>query len=112
MGGLIFFLLLAYPIMGLVHVISALIRFCFGANRYPGYKSKLGTYLALVALYFLQLYLFTEVLDIRFGSDFWEEMLMVYVFVVPWSLAAYFWMTIYHKPAKNPEKAYVEEDLV
>lgn len=97
-------LLLAYPLMGVVQVLGALIRLLANNNKYPTYKKRLGRYLLMVGGYFLIMLLIIET-----GSGDFEPLLMIYLFILPWGLAIYYWNTIADKPIVATD---TPEDLV
>lgn len=79
--------------MGIIHVLGAIIRFCFGKELYPDYKKKLGTYLSMVGIYFLIMIAGTY---IEFLNAYMSNHLgVLYVFFVPWFIAGYYWAIIY-----------------
>jgi len=92
-----------YPLMGLIHVLGAIIRLGFGKNRYPGYKNKLAKYLLIVGIYFLVIVLFEKV-DLV-GNHLNNSMGLAYLFGLPWIIAGYYWHIIYKEEKKEMEES-------
>ncbi len=95
---MIFILLLyIYPLMGFVHVLSALGRYFAGDDLYPGYKQKLGKYLLGVLIYFVIIFVVNALIPSQQSHQFPSAIITLYFFIIPWGFAAYFWSTIFYK---------------
>lgn len=84
-------------LMGVFHVLSAMIRYFGGENKYPGYKKNLAWYLFAVLAYFLIPFIMWNVLHLERNVNRYENAMLVYLFVLPWGLAVSYWMIIYKK---------------
>jgi len=97
-----FYFLLLYPLMGIIHVIGALLRLCFGNKIYTTYKSKLAKYLLIVGIYFLIMILFTNVEYLN--GHITNDLGTVYIAIIPWFIAVYYWTIIYGITKTNTTK--------
>jgi len=90
-------LLIAYLLLGLTQSLRALISFWRGEKFYPSYRSKLKRYLSGVVLYFVFLGLAWQILGAEIYMDKYDAFLAIYLLVLPWGFAIYFWRMVYHK---------------
>jgi len=95
---IIIILLYLYPLMGLIHVISAIVRYFSQRELYPGYHKRITNYLLGVIIYFLILGSL-----ILLGVDH-SGFYTLYIGFIPWLLAAYFWNTLYRKAEIVPNE--------
>lgn len=93
-------LLYLYPLMGLIHLVGAFIRFCFGKDKYPDYKKKLASYLLIVGIYFLLMIAATNIPFIY--SHISNTIGTIYIGIIPWFIAGYYWTIIYGPTEKKP----------
>jgi hypothetical protein len=82
-------------IIGIIQICSALIRYFFCKEKYPGFKDKMVVYLMSVLFYFILLFIFWQVSDVERNMNSYEEILMFYTLILPWPLAIYYWKIVY-----------------
>ncbi len=84
-----------FALMGAVHVLGAIIRLLSGKEKYEGYRAKLISYLIIVILFFTILIFHENIFRLHdFISD---DVFILFLFIIPWIIAAYYWSIIYHK---------------
>ena len=100
-------ILLIYPLMGIIHFIKALYKYFMIDDDQLKYKSELFKYILGVILYFLILLIAWNILNIERNMDKYEDLLMIYLFIIPWILAIYYWKINYRfKKLKTNDKTY------
>lgn len=77
--------------MGVIQVFSCIYEYFFGKILYSGYKEQLAKYLFGVTIYFVLLGLFWNIFNVDRNMSLYEVPLIIYLFVVPWGFALYFW---------------------
>jgi len=97
-------LLYLYPLMGLVHIVSAIGRYFTRVEKYPGYKERLGKYLLGVIIYFALIFIVNALIPSQSHNQFPSSVITIYFFIIPWGFAAYFWSTIYGNHGDDLEK--------
>lgn len=107
---LVFGILLAYPILGLIQVVSGIIRY-FDKGQSPEHYREIKNYLKLVVLYFIgAVFIFSNPM-----RDYFLNHLVIlpglYLFMVPLPIAVYKWQ-ISRKGGKSQENDILDESLI
>lgn len=94
--------ILAYvsPIAAVVHVLGSVIRLGLIKNYRTEYARRILRYIAMVALYFLVLFLENVIhIDELFNIDFsvYKWLSEIYLFGLSWCIGFYYLRTIFHR---------------
>ena len=90
-GFATFALVILYLLLGVTHIVTAIAKYFSKNNADQKYRTQFGRYLIGVIAYFLSLLVAWNVFNLEKNMNQYETLLLLYLFVVPWILAVYYW---------------------
>lgn len=94
-------------LVGLVQPFACLIRLAFSKGKHPDYRKNLLMYALLVVVYFIPIVIAAN-MSYTLLSNIPEWLITLYLFIIPWIIATYYYYIVYKRYPTVRQQEFVE----